>query len=172
MKFSSEDVATQRFEVRFRGYDREQVREFLTVIGAHLGDYVAENQRLLNENEELRKEVRENRRRQQSLQDALEMAKNTADEVTSRAEQRAEVIVAEAELAAERKLVAAERAVETARARLEELKDQRRRVTSEMRSTLEMHLHLIDSQKEPAYLQDDDEEDAEEARGNTLPGIF
>lgn len=172
MKFSSEDVAHQRFELRFRGYDRDQVREFLTVVGAHLSDYVVENQRLRRENDELRREVLEYRGRERSLQDALEMAKSTADEVTKRAEREAGVLVAEAELAAERKIVGAERAVEAAREAITALKEQRRRVTAELRSTLEMHLHLIESQRDPAYLSEveDDEDDSD--RGNTLPGIY
>lgn len=174
MRFSREDVAHQKFEVRFRGYDREQVREFLTVIAAHLSDYVAENKHLNEENDVLTRELAEFRRRERSLQDALEMAKTTADEVTQRAEREAEVLVAEAELAAERKQVVADRAVQAARDALEDLKAQRKRVTNELRSTLEMHLHLIDSQREPAYLSDFEEvaDDEDGERGDTLPGIF
>lgn len=182
MRFSSEDVAHQRFERRFRGYDTEQVREFLSVVGAHLSDYVVENQRLTRENDSLRKEVVDYRRREGGLQDALAMAKNTVTEVTERANREADVIVAEAELAAQRKLVGAERAVQAARDALAALKDQRRRVISEMRSTLEMHLHLIDSDHVPANLGEDSDveqgpdveqaSDEDDDRGQTLPGIF
>ena len=171
MRFSSEDIAQQRFEVKMRGFDREQVREFLTVIAANLADYVAENRRLNTENEALAKEIAEFRRRERSLQDALEMAKRAADEATDRAERQAEVIIAEAELFAERKVVAAERAVTAARDGLSALKDQRKRVITEMRSTLEMYLHLIDSQVEPAYFSElDEEEPVDTDRGDTLPG--
>lgn len=180
MKFASEDVAQQKFETVFRGYDREQVREFLTVLAAHLSDYVAENRRLNKENETLARELAEFRRRERSLQDALEMAKNTADELRERAEREADKLRAQAELDAERKITEAQRVVAAAQGSLQSLKDQRRRVVAEMRATLEMHLHLIDSQKLPDYLLDDDSDAslAEESESDedfeprdTVPGI-
>jgi len=181
MKFASEDVAQQKFETAFRGYDREQVREFLTVLAAHLSDYVSENRRLNRENETLAKELAEFRRRERSLQDALEMAKSTADEVRDRAEREAGVVRAQAEVEAERKIAEAERVIAAARGSLQALKEQRRRVVAEMRATLEMHLHLIASQKLPDYLFDEssdgeveesqaDEDDSFEPR-DTVPGI-
>lgn len=172
MRFSSEDIRQQKFEIRLRGYDREQVREFLTVLAAHLSDYVAENKRLNRENEEMSRELAEFRRRERSLQDALEMAKTTATETRERAEREAGVVLAEADLAAERKIVGAERAVTAARQALAALKEQRLRVVSEMRSTLEMHLHLIDSQREPDYLSEVEEDEESDERGDTLPGVF
>lgn len=169
MRFSREDIAQQRFQVKLRGYSQEQVREFLSVLAGDMSDIVTENRRLNRENEQLTREVAEFRRRERSLHDALELAKSTAEEVKERARRDAEVIVAEAELAAERKYAAAARAIDQAKQELRELMEKRRRVTSEMRATLEMHLHLIDSQREPEYLSE--AEDEEDDRGDTLPGI-
>ena len=170
MRFSREDIAHQKFEVKLRGYDREQVQEFLSVLAANMSDYVSDNRRLNKENEEIAKELAEFRRRERSLQETLEMAKSTAQDVTDRARREADLLIAEAELAAERKHASAARAIEDAKKELQELMATRRRVVSEMRATLEMHLHLIDSQRDPEYLSEV-EDDEEDDRGDTLPGI-
>jgi cell division initiation protein len=151
MKFSSEDIAQQRFETKFRGFAPEQVREFLTVVARELEKLFGENRRLKRENEELSDELAEYRRRERSLHDALEMARSTADEMTERAEREAEVLIAEAEVSAERAVARSEREVQRQRDELARLKEQRRRVAAELRATLEMHLHLLDSQKMPDF---------------------
>lgn len=151
MKFSSEDIAQQRFETKFRGYDPAQVREFLTVVANELATLLSENRHLQRENSELSEELAEYRRRERSLHDALEMARNTADEMTERAEREAEILIAEAEVAAERAIARSERRVQEERENLARLKEQRRRVVAELRSTLEMHLHLVESQKLPDF---------------------
>ena len=157
MKFSSEDVAQQSFETKFRGFDPEQVREFLTVVANELATLVSENRSLQRHNDELSEELAEYRRRERSLHDALEMARNTAEEMTERAEREAEILIAEAEVAAERAIARSERKVEREREELARVKEQRRRVVAELRATLEMHLHLLDSQKVPDYDRDDGE---------------
>ncbi len=156
MKFSSEDIAQQRFETKFRGYDPEQVREFLTVVANELAGMLSENRRLQRENDDLSEELVEYRRRERSLHDALEMARNTADEMKERAEREAEILVAEAEVAAERAIARSERKVQEEREKLSGLKEQRRRVVAELRATLEMHLHLLESQKLPDFEREDE----------------
>lgn len=155
MKFSSEDIAQQRFETKFRGYDPEQVREFLTVVANELAGLLSENRHLHKENADLEDELAEYRRRERSLHDALEMARNTADEMTERAEREAEILIAEAEVAAERTIARSERKVQNEQDELARLKEQRRRVVAELRATLEMHLHLLESQKLPDFDRDD-----------------
>lgn len=153
MKFSSEDVAQQRFEIRFRGYDPDQVREFLAVVARELDEVATENRRLQRDLEAAQREVTDYRKRERSLHDALQMARDTAEDLKQKAEREAEMRTAEAELEAERIVARAQRAADTLAEESRRLKEQRRRVVAEMRATLEMHLHLLDSQKQPEWLE-------------------
>ncbi len=175
MKFSSEDIAHQRFESRFRGYDTDQVREFLVVVARELEDLVQLCRQHERELTTARTELADYRRREKSLQETLEMARTTAIETKERAEREAEVLVAEAELEAqriraeaqadadrirevaqaeaERASAAAQVEVTEAREEVRELRERRVRAVSELRATLEMHLHLIDSQKTPEWVE-------------------
>lgn len=153
MKFSSEDVAQQRFEVRFRGFDVDQVREFLIVIARELDELAMANRTLTRELDGAQKELADYRKRERSLHDALELARETAKEIETRAERAAEVRVAQAELESEQMLTRAREAAEEEQAAMRELREQRHRAVAELRATLEMHLHLLDSQKLPAWAE-------------------
>lgn len=167
MKFSSDDVANQRFEVRFRGYDTDQVREFLTVVARELDGLVGEHRRLVRDLDVAHRELADYRKRERSLHDALETARSTAEAMRSKAERDAELRVGEAELEAERIVARAQRAADELTQEMEQLREQRKRATAEMRATLEMHLHLLDSQKQPHYLEphdlDQEELDSQES---------
>jgi len=156
MKFSIEDVANQRFEMRFRGYDPEQVHEFLAVVARELDAVVTDGRRLERELAAAQRELGEYRKRERSLQDALEMARETAEELRQKAAREAELRIAEAELEAERVVTRAQRAADALDEEGKRLKEQRRRVVAELRATLEMHLHLLDSQRQPDWVESAD----------------
>lgn len=153
MKFSSEDIANQRFEVRFRGFDADQVREFLHVVARELDELQSVNRVLARDLDEAKTELAEYRKRERSLHDALEMARETAAEIKERAEREADVKVAHAEVESERMLAEARELVAEQRDEMRQLREQRRRAVAELRATLEMHVHLLDSQKVPDWVE-------------------
>lgn len=149
IKFSADDIAQQGFERRFRGYDRDQVEEFLEVLGREWDHLVAELRQAWALIEEQREELREYRRREKGLHDALVMAKQAADEIKHQAERDAELKIADAELKAERILSGVENRMATLRDELYDLQQQRIRYESELRHTVESHLKMLDLMSAP-----------------------
>ena len=144
MKFSSDDIVNQTFESRFRGYDADQVREFLTGVAREWDHLVEELRRLRVEHDGSTREIKEYRRRERSLHDALDMAKQVAEEVKHQAERDAELIIAEAELKAERILAGVENRLAHLREELITLQQQRIRFEAELRTVLESHRKMLE----------------------------
>lgn len=155
MKFNPDDIAAQTFETRFRGFDIDQVREFLGTLAREVASLDEELREIRRDRDELAAEVKGYRRREKSLQDAWEAATTAAEEMRHQAERDAQLRRAEAELDAERIMDEARRAMESAAAEVERLRDHRQRFRAELRATLEMHLHLLDSQRPPRGLEPD-----------------
>lgn len=143
-KFSAEDIANQTFQTRFRGYDRDQVREFLEGLARQWQEIQQSHQRIEEELEEQNRELREYRRREQSLVKALETARQVADDIRDDATREAEMIIAETELEAEKMLASAEKRVSKLRGELMDLQQQRTRFQVEMRQMLDNYGAMLD----------------------------
>ncbi len=143
-KFSADDIANQVFEKRFRGFDVQQVEEFLNGIAREWNYVMDEFKRLQLEVETQSKELRDYRRRERSLVEALEMAKQVAEEIRHQAERDAELVIARTELKAEKILAQAERRLNGIRADIFEMQQQRARLEAELRGTLQGHMKMLE----------------------------
>ena len=143
-KFSAEDIANQTFEPRFRGYDRDQVHEFLEGLARQWSEVQQSVRRLEKEVEDQARELREYRRREQSLVQALEMARQVAEEIRHQADRDAEMVLADTELKAERMLARAEKRVSQLRGELFDLRQKRTRFHSELRHMLDHYRSTLD----------------------------
>lgn len=195
-KFSAEDIANQDFETRFRGYDRQQVEEFLDVLSREFDHLATELKQARQELGEQKKELREYRRREKSLHDALNMAKQVGEEIKQQAERDAELTIADAELRAEKMLSGVQNRVSSLREELFDLQQQRVRCQTEMRNVLESHMKMLDllsstegegrssiaraprppqpSRDEVVAVEDDDIESSEaiDQAATTSPGVM
>jgi cell division initiation protein len=149
IKFSAEDIANQTFESRFRGYDRRQVEEFLTVLSREYDHIVTELKQARHELKDHKSELREYRRREKSLHDALNMAKQVGEEIKQQAERDAELTMADAELRSEKMLSGVQNRVTALREELFGLQQQRVRCETEMRNVLESHIKMLDLLSSP-----------------------
>jgi cell division initiation protein len=179
LKFSSDDIAQQTFERRFRGYDVDQVDEFLDTVARHWERLVSELKQTRRDLEQAEERIDEYREREQSLQDSLEMAKKVADEVKEKAERDAELTVADAELEAERILAKAEKQASKLREDIYQLKQQRVRYRAELKSLISGHLEMVEDidtpddleppEQEAVQVEDEDIESADEIDSNQAP---
>jgi cell division initiation protein len=149
MKFSSDDILSQTFESKLRGWDPGQVREFLASVAREWDHIIEENRSLRSDNDQLQRDLREYRRREKGLHDALEMAKTMADEVRHQAERDAELVVAEAELKAERVLSSVEHRVSDLRSEMMDVQQQRIRFEAELRAVIESHQKMLELLSHP-----------------------
>lgn len=144
IKFSAEDIANQQFESRMRGYDRGQVDEFLNGLSREFEHLTTALRQAQGELKDHKQELSEYRRREASLHDALNMARQVGEQIKSQAERDAELTIADAQLRAERMLASAQDRVGTLRDELFELQQQRVRTQTELKNVLESHLKMLD----------------------------
>lgn len=159
MKYSTDDILSQTFETRFRGYDSDQVHEFLYGL-SRAWDEMTRQLKDLNETSETQgAEIREFRQRERALQDALAMARQVSEDVKTSAKRDADLLIANAELQAERLVSQAEIDVRNTKETLNRLKQQRVRFEAELRRTIETHSKILSLYAEgEADLEDEDEE--------------
>ena len=149
------DIHNQEFSRSFRGYNMEEIDDFLDQV---VNDY----EKLYRENNQLKKEIELNEKAltqyhqlEKNLQDTLLVAQRTADEVTNTANNRADEIrqtakqaadniIHEAELEAKRRLEDAAQKVREAINEYERIVSDKRQFIAKMRNTLNTELALLD----------------------------
>lgn len=175
MALTSLDIRDKAFSTRFRGYDIDEVEEFLDII---VGDY----EDLIRENHEKEAKIRNLEERliyfdemKDSLSQSVLIAQDTAERVKQAAQERSGNIVQQAEQDAQRLLDRAKykandilrQATDNAKrvaVETEELKNKTRVFHQRLKSTIESQLSIVDSpdwedilRPTATYLQTSDE---------------
>ncbi|MFS9042208.1 DivIVA domain-containing protein [Streptococcus cristatus] len=175
MALTSLDIRDKAFSTKFRGYDIDEVEEFLDII---VNDY----EELIRENHEKEAKIRNLEERliyfdemKDSLSQSVLIAQDTAERVKQAAQERSGNIVQQAEQDAQRLLDRAKykandilrQATDNAKrvaVETEELKNKTRVFHQRLKSTIESQLSIVDSQDwedilrpTAAYLQTSDE---------------
>lgn len=168
MKYSAEDILHQSFEKKFRGYDPDQVHEFLQGMAREWDYMSSEIIRLQDEVDGQVRELREFRKRERSLLDALNTAKEVADEISNKAQERSERILEEATHRAEQIVASAHREHDAMIDELQALKHQRVKLASDLREVLDAHQRILDDvhTSTPSF-----DATPQEASSNTGPTI-
>ena len=91
------DIQKQDFGVKMRGYNADEVDDFLDLVGADYEKLYRENKELKDKVLMLNKAIDEYKNIETSLRNALLYAQNTAEDMKKNATQKAESIVLEAE---------------------------------------------------------------------------
>ena len=175
MALTSLDIRDKAFSTKFRGYDIDEVEEFLDII---VNDY----EELIRDNHEKEAKIRNLEERliyfdemKDSLSQSVLIAQDTAERVKQAAQERSGNIVQQAEQDAQRLLDRAKykandilrQATDNAKkvaVETEELKNKTRVFHQRLKSTIESQLSIVDSQDwedilrpTAAYLQTSDE---------------
>jgi cell division initiation protein len=96
MPMTPQDIQSQQFHVRFRGFDAEEVDNFLEKVSEEYLVLIEENRELHNELEKFRAEIDSYRSREKTFQNAIMSAQQIAEEMKSKSRREAEEIVAAA----------------------------------------------------------------------------
>ena len=138
------EIETKEFSRSVRGYDRDEVDEFLDVIILDLQDLLKELDGLRAENDELRAENDEHKKSQKKVMDTLESAKKLMKEMSESAEKRAETIIENAKMDAELILKEANSNVPERAGSSDELHDRINLFRSRYRQLLQDELESLD----------------------------
>jgi cell division initiation protein len=143
MKYSADDITNQHFERSFRGYNAEQVGEFLDGLAQEWRRMQQELNRLQSESEEQARELRDWRKRERDLLDALATTRDMTEELRSKAEDNAQRIRQEATERAERTVQGALDRKLQVEAEITALEQRQRGLHTDLRRILTDHLSLL-----------------------------
>ena len=147
MKITPLDIQQQNFQVRLRGYDREEVQEFLRCVSETVEELVKENANVKERAGKLEKEIVELRRKDASLNELLVTTQKMAENLKETARREADLILKEAELKSEELIKHAHADLRTIQRDLLELRRNRVLAIEKLRSWLQMLNKMIEMEE-------------------------
>ncbi|WZL78131.1 DivIVA domain-containing protein [Eubacteriales bacterium mix99] len=145
MSLTPMDIHNKEFARKFRGYQEDEVDEFLDAIVDEFEKLHKENIDLKDKVHALEDQVNQYKTMEQTLKDTLVTAQKTADEVTALAQQKAGMIQKDAEEQAHHVVESANDQVIEIRKEYQEAQKQMKLFQSKYRSLLETQIELISS---------------------------
>ncbi|HHV80019.1 MAG TPA: DivIVA domain-containing protein [Firmicutes bacterium] len=154
------DIHNKEFRRSFRGYNEDEVDEFLDQVVRDFEIMTKENAELKERLAELDSEVARFKKLEETLNNTLVVAQATAEEVKNNAHKEAELIIKDAQRQAAEILEEARRKYRECEASFENLKGEIQTFKARMRAMLHSYLELLD------------EEGAENVDGRSATGDF
>lgn len=91
------DIQRQDFEVKLRGYNADEVDDFLDLVGKDYEKLYKENAELREQVKQLDKSIEQYRAMEETLQKSIVLAQTAAEDIKKNATEKADVIVNEAQ---------------------------------------------------------------------------
>lgn len=152
------DIHNKQFSRSFRGYNEEEVNEFLDQIIKDLELIIKEKKKVEEENEELREKLSHFSNIEESLSKSILVAQETAEEVKANAKKEAQLIVKEAEKNADRIINDALAKARKISIEIDELKRRAATYQSRFRSLVEAQLEMLENNSDWDVLKELEEE--------------
>ena len=142
------DIENQRFSKSLKGYNLDEVDDFLDQLTIDYEKLYKENNELRNKEELLEKDLEHYKSVEQTLQNTLIMAQQTADDIKANAQSRADQIIRDAQSEARRATDEIAKEEFEIRKRTEELKRQFNVYKAKMEALLISQLEMLQDNKE------------------------
>ncbi len=143
MKLTPLDIRKHEFGKRMRGYDPEEVRPFLEMLSQQWEELQDELRHARERVRDIENKVAHYEKVEVALQEALEAAKSSAQRTQAHAEERARLIIEEAELKAEQILREADQDRFKLRQDVSKLTHRHAEVTARLRHFLMAELEVL-----------------------------
>lgn len=149
MKIAPQDILTQQFGVKVKGFDKEEVKSFLVQVAETLENEIQEKESLKKKMEHAHEKLAKFEKREEILRDTLVSAQKFSTEIKSNAQKESELIIKEAEMKAEDIIKNAIDRQKDLKEEIRSLKFKRREIESDLVNMLNSLKELIKSyQKE------------------------
>jgi len=152
MKLTPQDILTQQFNVKVKGYDRDEVEDFLKQVARALEREILEGGKLKKDIDKARETLAKFEKKDEILRETLISAQRFSTEIKTNAEREAELIVKEAEIKGEEIINSAMDRHKTLKEEIRNLKFKRKEIESDIINMLNSLKELIGS-----YRQDDED---------------
>lgn len=148
MPLTPAEIIHWQFKRRLFGYSVRDVKDFVQKVSETVAELMEENRSLKEERERLLERLQFYQAIEQQLQNALVVAEKTADEIKRQAQREAELIIAQAQHESEQMKANARRQVQTMMDEVEQIRQLRTRLVTELRHMLLSYLELLEKSEE------------------------
>ncbi|WP_028574498.1 DivIVA domain-containing protein [Desulfonatronovibrio hydrogenovorans] len=148
MDISKIDILNKKFSSSLFGYKKQDVEMFLQELADYVGTLAEQKMDLERSLKGLEEKIQEYRGREEILQNTLVTTQKMTDDIKSNAQKQAKLIIQESQSKAEDILRHAHKRLAQIHEDISELKKQRAHFEIKLRSIIESHLKLLDSQDE------------------------
>jgi cell division initiation protein len=151
MKITPIDIQQMVFQVKFRGYDRDEVNRFLEELALIVENLNRDNSALRDKLAITEQQVADLRRTESTLSNTLVSAQTIAEDVKRSAQREADLIVKEAELKAGEIIRQARVSLSEMQRGVADLQKQRLMMVERFRSTLRSFERMLEVEESEAY---------------------
>ena len=148
MKISSIDIQRQKFQVKLKGYDQEEVRNFLITVAEQIEERSRENDVYRQEVDRLREVLTDYEDRDRILRNTLVTAQQSSEAMLTNTKREAELIVKEAEFKAIKIMEHAQNQALKIQKDMLDLKLQRKVLQDKIQTSIQIMQKILEYQKE------------------------
>jgi cell division initiation protein len=154
MKITPQEILSQKFDIKMKGYDRDEVNQFLMQIAEALENEILEREKLKKNLDRIKEQLNKFEKRDDVLRDTLISAQKFSHEIKLNAERESELVIKEAEIKAEAIINNAINRQRDLKEEIRNLKFKRGEIENDIINMLSSLKELIES-----YRRDDEEFD-------------
>ncbi|MCI0413417.1 DivIVA domain-containing protein [bacterium] len=148
MKISSIDIQRQKFQVKLKGYDQEEVRNFLITVAEQIEELSRENDIFKQEIDRLREILKDYEERDHILKNTLVTAQKNSEAMLANTKKEGDLIVKEAEFKAMKLMEHAQGQVLKIQKDMMDLKLQRKALQDKIQTSIQIMQKILEYQKE------------------------
>ena len=146
MKITPMDIEQQQFGRSFRGYNEEEVDNFLDRIAKDYEEVLNENIKLKEETERLKSRMEEYSKMDETLRSALVNAQQSASNIKENVEKEAQVMIENAKIEAESIKQQAKQEIYDINNEIEALKKRKYLLLEKLKNTLKLHVRMLNEE--------------------------
>ena len=159
MKLTPLDIQQQKFKVKWRGYDAQEVETYLEMVAEDVESLLKEYNKLKDDMQKYETQLADFRENERSIQQTIMTTQKIADDLKKNAQKESELIISEAKVESEKiindartqveKILGSSREeIEKKRSELSELRNKKLECELSFKNTLESQLRLLKSEVE------------------------
>ena len=141
------DIEQQEFSRSFRGYNEEEVDDFLDKIVKDYEELINENVRLNEEIEKMKERLKEFSEIEETLRSALLNAQKSAEEMKGRVESEAKIIIEKADIEAEMIKQRASQREDKVKNEIDNLRRYKYIFKEKFKSMLNLYLKMLETEE-------------------------
>ncbi len=147
MRITPMDIEQQEFSKSFRGYNEEEVDDFLDKIVKDYEELINENIRLNEEIEKMKERLKEFSEIEETLRSALLNAQKAAEEMKERVENEAKIVIEKAEMEAEMVKQRASQREDGVKNEIDNLRRYKFTFKEKFKSMLNLYLKMLETEE-------------------------